>query len=206
MDDMTNLNRRALLQHLAVLLGTAALPTEAVFAATRKGGKRFFRKADFTLLTAIADTLVPQTDTPGAVKAGVPVLVDGLLANWASANTRALLAGALAGVNKRALDADKTGFAGLTPARRKELLIAHEQEALKQVPRKVKLTGLAAMLGGPSYADPGYGKLKDMLVSLYYVTEIGMTQELVYEHVPGKWVPSFKITPQTRPFATVGPF
>jgi hypothetical protein len=31
-----------------------------------------------------------------------------------------------------------------------------------------------------------------------------MTQELVYEHVPGKFVASLKTTPETRPFAGVG--
>ncbi len=36
------------------------------------------------------------------------------------------------------------------------------------------------------------------------MSEIGMTQELVYEHVPGKWVPSLEMTPGMRPFASPG--
>jgi len=33
-----------------------------------------------------------------------------------------------------------------------------------------------------------------------------MTQELVYEHVPGTWEPSTKTTETTRPWASAGSF
>jgi len=52
--------------------------------------------------------------------------------------------------------------------------------------------------------DNGYQLIKELVVALYYVSEIGMTQEQVYEHVPGKWVPSLKITGGVRPFASPG--
>ncbi len=54
--------------------------------------------------------------------------------------------------------------------------------------------------------DNGYQRLKGLIVSLYYVSEIGMTQELVYEHVPGKWEPSLKLSDGMRPFASPGFF
>ncbi len=54
--------------------------------------------------------------------------------------------------------------------------------------------------------NPAWVKLKDLVITLYYNSEIAMTQEEIYEHVPGKWVPSLKITPGMRPVAGVGPF
>ena len=72
------------------------------------------------------------------------------------------------------------------------------------MPRAKKLSGLAALMGAPSVADPGYHRIKTLVLSLYYNSEIAMTQELVYEHVPGEWVPSLEITPGMRPFAGGG--
>lgn len=207
--DGMNLQRRTLMAHIGLLLGSAAIPAEA-FAAPKKkakgkaAAKKFFSPSQMALVTALADTFIPTTDTPGAVATKAPQLLDSLMINWASAATKAQILGALPGIEKMALDADKKPFAALTPARRKDLLIPYDKAALKPVPRKEKLTGLAAMMAGPAFADPGYGKLKDLIITLYYTSEVAMTQEVVYEHVPGPFVPSLKITPQTRPFAGVG--
>jgi hypothetical protein len=38
-----------------------------------------------------------------------------------------------------------------------------------------------------------------LLVSLYYTSEAALTQELPYNHNPGKFVPSMPITDKTRP-------
>lgn len=207
--DGMNLQRRTLMAHIGLLLGSAAIPADA-FAAPKKkakgkaAAKKFFSPSQMALVTALADTFIPATDTPGAVATKAPQLLDSLMVNWASAATKAQILGALPGIEKMALDADKKPFAALTPARRKDLLIPYDKAALKPVPRKEKLTGLAAMMAGPAFADPGYGKLKDLIITLYYTSEVAMTQEVVYEHVPGPFVPSLKITPQTRPFAGVG--
>jgi gluconate 2-dehydrogenase gamma chain len=61
-----------------------------------------------------------------------------------------------------------------------------------------------AMVAGPPVANPAYLKLKELVITLYYASEVALTQELIYEHVPGKFVPSLKVNPDTRPFAGVG--
>jgi glucose/arabinose dehydrogenase len=209
MTDTLNINRRSLMEHIALLLGATAIPAEAFAAPKRKAKgkaapKRFFAPSQMALVTALSDTFIPATDTPGAVATKVPALLDGLMSTWAAPATQTRVVASLAAIDKMALDADKKTFAALTPARRKELLIPYDKTALKKVPRKDKLMGLAALLGAPSVADPGYNKVKDLIISLYYTTEIAMTQELVYEHVPGKYVASLKITPGMRPFASLG--
>lgn len=205
MTDMFDFDRRSLMGNIALLLGATAIPAEAFAKPKGKAAaKKFFSPSQMALVSAYADTLIPATDTPGAVAVKVPALLDSLVTNWASAASKALILGALPGIDKLALDADKKPFAALTPARRKELLIPYDKAALKPVPRKEKLTGLAALMASPAYADPGYARIKDLIVRLYYTSEVAMTQEVIYEHVPGPFVPSLKITPQTRPFAGVG--
>ena len=40
------------------------------------GPRKFFTESEFSLLSALTDVLIPDTDTPGAVKAGVPGFID----------------------------------------------------------------------------------------------------------------------------------
>lgn len=205
MHDLANLNRRTLMTQIALLIGATAIPADAFAAIAKRGTKRFLSPAQFSLLTAVADTIIPVTDTPGAVAVGVPRLLDGMLANWASAKSRALLTGALTEIEALAMSNDEMDFAALSPDRRKALLVEHDKAALKPgPPRTEKLSGLAAMTAPPPVANPGYFKLKDLTIALYYASEVALTKELIYEHVPGQWVPSMKITPETRPFAGVG--
>jgi gluconate 2-dehydrogenase gamma chain len=203
-DAILNMDRRALMAQAFMLIGLTAVPSDALIAAAPKG-KRVLTAPQLKLLSAVADTIIPATTSAGAVGAGVPSKIDGMLANWASASTKANVIGALTAIDKLAMASDKKGFAALTPARRKALLVGHDAAALKSgPPPKVKLTGLAAMLAGPPVMDPNYLRLKGLIISLYYNSQIAMTKELVYEHNPGAWVPSLKITPETRPFAGTG--
>ncbi|MBU6268658.1 MAG: gluconate 2-dehydrogenase subunit 3 family protein [Sphingomonadales bacterium] len=208
MTDAFSMDRRALMGRVALLLGASALPADAFAAGGKAAAKKFLAAPQFATLSAIADTVIPATDTPGAVGVGVPRLIDGMLVNWASAQSREQIVGVIAQVDKLALDADKQGFAKLTPARRKELLVPFDKAALKPGPKPTeKLNALMAMMAGPPVMNPAWVKLKDLVITLYYSSEIAMTKEIIYEHVPGKWVPSLKITPGMRPSAgNGGPF
>jgi gluconate 2-dehydrogenase gamma chain len=184
---------------------TAGFSTEA-FAKAAARSEPYLDRARFTLLSAIADTIIPKTDTPGAVDAHVPAKFDALLVNWASPERREQLTGALTKIDDLARQEQDKGFAELGPDQRKELLSAHDIASLKPVPRTDKLTGMRAMMAGPSVADPGYAKLKELLVLLYYYSEEALTTELVYEHSPGGWTPSVKATPETRATGGLGMF
>jgi gluconate 2-dehydrogenase gamma chain len=206
MNDIATMDRRALLAHIGLLIGASALPFEALAAPKRNPAKRFLTTAQFQVLTAIADTIIPATDTPGAVATGVPGQIDAMLLNWASAERRVEIGGVMAEIDKAAMASTHKGFAALDVAKRKEVLLAFDKEAVKPDPKPQKpLTGLAALMrGGGAPMNPGYVKLKELVITLYYNSETAMTKELVYEHVPGKFVASFPITPETRSFAGVG--
>lgn len=199
-------SRRELLQHLGLLLGAAALPASAVFGAGASTGRRFLGTAEFRLLTAVADTLVPRTDTPGAVQTGIPQLIDALLRDWASPATRTQLSGALGGIDAAAKATGARGFAQLQPAARHTLLQAHDALALRPPPPSDKPLSVDAMLAGPPVTDAAYARLKDLVVTLYYSSKVGLTQELTYVHAPGKWQPSVPVTQDTRPAGGGGLF
>lgn len=208
MTDITQIDRRSLLNSALLLLGgtvAAGFSPEALAKATARP-KPYLDAPIFTLLSAIADTIVPKTETPGAVDARVPAKLDAMLVNWASPERRVELTGAMTAIDSLAKEKEGKGFAELTPEKRKELLVAHDIAALKPVPRTEVLTGMRAMMAGPSVADPGYAKLKELIVVLYYYSEEALTTELTYEHAPGGWTPSIKVTSETRATGGLGMF
>lgn len=201
MNEFMQPDRRAVMRSVALLLGATVVPTLASCKAATEG-EGALDQGQLKLLTAIADTIIPETDTPGAVAANVPKLLSGMIRDWASEKTRAELTGAIAEIGK--LSGEKN-FADLDPVARKTLLAEHDKAAVKPgPPPKEKSNALLAMAAGPPTANPGYVRLKGLIVNLYYSSEIASTEELIYEHVPGKFEPSLKVTPDTRPFAGVG--
>ncbi len=205
MHDILNLDRRALLADIGLLIGATALPATAL-AKPAKGARHFLLAPQIALLGAVADTILPATDTPGALAAKVPARVDGLLAHWASASTRTNIVGALARIDAAAKAQTGKGFTALTSAERAAFLKPHDAAALKNVPPPP-----GAPKGNPfapttSVADQGYFTLKSLVIDLYYYSEVGSANELQYVHVPGKFQPSIKLTPQSRPELGTGPF
>lgn len=172
------LNRRETLGGLAALLGVSVLPAD-VLAKAAKSQVRLPAPIH-ALATAYADTLIPRTDTPGAVDAGVPGLFAALLADWAAPPTRA---GVLEALQKIDVAAGKGGFAAKSAAQRKAMLAPYDQA---------------------NFADNGYRRLRDLMLVLYYSSEPGATVELRYEHAPGAFEPSVPITAQTRAWAGAG--
>jgi hypothetical protein len=218
---MMPMERRALLQRALLLAGATLVPTASLEALAKSGAApQLLSNARFRLLSAVADTIVPVTDTPGALAADVPKNFDALLRNWASPIRRAELIAALERIDAHAREQGNKGFAAMTPSARNALLTLYDRSALAPTAPgarpaalqakpnittadpnygRLKQDPVIAMMAGPSVADPGYVKLKELIVVLFYLSETALTHDLEYRHAPGAWQPSTQITPQTRP-------
>jgi gluconate 2-dehydrogenase gamma chain len=179
MHDLSNMDRRRLVQGIAALLGVAAIPAGALAAPKRKAA-RFMPPARYALLTAVADTILPKTDRRVAIDA------------------------ALSRIDAAAMAQKGKGFVALTPAERAEVLAPHDAAALKSAPRPANQPRASVFSQTPSVVDQGYYKAKDLIILLYYYSEPAATSELVYEHVPGKFEPSIKLTATSRPYLGAG--
>lgn len=197
--DPLSLTRRSLIERMLLVVGASATGgfSMSALAKTTKEA-RLLSAPDFTLLSAIADTIVPKTDSVGALDADVPAKFDALMKVWASDMTRSQVTTALAEIDNLARTTNGKPFASLDAATRAELLTPHDASSLKILPTKTKTMVMSA-LAFPNYTNPGYGRIKELVVTLYYLSESALTQELTYEHVPGEWKPSIPVTPDTRP-------
>lgn len=180
---MIELDRRQMLEGLGALIGLAALPAQALAAVAGKAPS--LDKPTTALVTAFADTLIPQTDTPGAVQAGVAAQFDALMHDWASPAHRTAYLAALTALDDDAKARAGKPFALLPAAQRLTVLTAYDAQHLK--------------------SNMAYASLKDLIVNLYYLSEPGATVELRYEHNPGVWEASTPMTAETRAWAGAMP-
>lgn len=201
MREDNGLDRRTLLARVLLLVGASATAAavEALSGSLpvmAADGPQPLGPAQAETLLAYADTLIPQTETAGALAAEVPARFAALLQDWASPETRDALAEVLdrvAGLGG--------GFVALDPAQRKAALQPFDAAALAPAPG-----ARANPFGPPPAADPQYQRLKELVLTLYYLSQPALTQELAYTHVPGRWEPSVPVTPDTRPQGGPGMF
>lgn len=120
-------------------------------------------------LTAAAGRIVPATDTPGAVEAGVPQFVDRTLAVWSTPIDVEKLKGGLNRLDSDSRVAHGKVFAALDPAQQDALLSAYEVEAKTQ---------------GWAHFFP---VLRELVTWGYFTSELGATKALNYNPVPGPY-------------------
>ncbi|GGD13454.1 gluconate 2-dehydrogenase subunit 3 family protein [Aquisalinus flavus] len=145
----------------------ARLDTLTTRDALRRPG-HFFSIAQFRLLERISDLIMPETDTPGALAAGVPQLIDRMMVTWALPETRSDWLAGLAAIDARARREHGVAFARLEPDTQFDVLSRHDGEAL-------------------SASDRAYRQMKSTIVEAYYCSEPGATEELRYDPVPGPY-------------------
>jgi hypothetical protein len=164
------LNRRALLAGAIFLVGGAAALTRFARHSVVFGGGvgPVLSPEQFALLEQVCDVIIPVTDTPGALDAGVPDFMRAMLTEWASPETRAQIVSVLESIDKRAWEKDGAAFRELPAERRLDVMRSVDEDAVTR-------------------QDVAYGNFKWLVLVGYYHSEIGATQELRYELVPGAW-------------------
>ena len=194
MTDLTKMDRRALMARAMVLVGASA--TGVLGSAVRAADFEGLSPARSATLAALSDTIIPKTDTAGALDTDVPARLEAMLGTWASPQTVADFNAVLDEVG--ALQDSGTNFAQLSAAKRHDLLLAFDAAAF--APTGEEVTANQGSRG--VITNPRYARLKELIVTLYFMSQEALSQELVYDHVPGRWDPSIEVTPDTRPWAT----
>ena len=79
-------------------------------------------------VTALAEVIIPPTDTPGASEAGVTAFVDALLTGWLDAPDRDRFLAGLDEVDATARAAHAAAFADCAPSRQTELVAQLDED------------------------------------------------------------------------------
>src|SRR5690606_1564536 len=120
------MDRREALKNVGFLLGGAI--TASTWAAVMTGCQRpgnitsFSEESTQQLLAEIAETILPETDTPGAKAAGVGPFIAVMLQECYEEGDQKLVLDGLTDLNKRSREEFGDGFMDLSPENRTALL------------------------------------------------------------------------------------
>jgi hypothetical protein len=153
--------------------------------APRPRRGRVLDDAQVRTVAAIAERIIPATDTPGAAAARVDEFVDLMLADWFDEPERMRFLDGLVQIDARSGARRGVPFTELSEAEQTALLeeLDAEIEALRNA-------GLPT--GGHFFQQ-----MKWLTVHGYYTSDIGVHQELQWVAIPGGYDPCRAFAPRT---------
>ncbi len=171
-------DRRSMLKIIGVVGTTCAYPfaSEGLYGQSnehhhpppeQQAQPRFFDQSDYQTISRIADLIIPETDTPGAIGAGVPAFIDIVVAR--DTDQQLVVADGL-----RWLDVEAARIGGgkrfLELSEQQQVSIleplceAHDADKTNRA-RNVQFFGL----------------MKSLTADGYYTSQIGLMNELQYK-------------------------
>lgn len=181
------MQRRELLRLSVTLLGAAASASvsRALLAdcgqATSSEAAAFpgSQRASVELL---ADMIIPPTDTPGAVTAGVPDFIETIVREWYTDTERDIFLQGLDALDTYTGQVEGKPFCEASESTRLAALRDQEKLATQYQGPPPRM-----MIARPKDDEnaPFFTKLKELVVLGYYTSEVGATQELKFLPMPG---------------------
>jgi hypothetical protein len=191
------MKRRELLRYTAYFTGVAV--SGPVASALLSGCKRdeavaagdavyeptFFTADEYEYITKFADTIIPRTDTPGAVDVGAPEIVDMMVGEVYSVEEQEKFREGLAALMSK-MDADNADGGGFRALDSDKMLVYLQDQDLHY---KNPDTEWDTLPEAEATARGTYFDLKSQIVGAWFNSEPIGTEVLAYLPVPGEYIP-----------------
>lgn len=183
------MNRRELLEKSALVLGYAITgPTLAGLMSGCKAKPGLAFKPEFlnedqaALVSELAEIIIPKTDTPGAIDAGVPAFIDGMLKEVYSASQKENFLKGLKAFDEEAKKTYGDSFVNCKSEDKNSLFKKIHDEVIS----KNKEGGSWGWWrSGGGEGKPFIIEMKELTLTGFFTSEPGATQVLQYNQVPG---------------------
>jgi len=184
-DDLVT--RREAIRRVSALLGGAALIGQSAWLAGCSEGlsasRELFPATDVALLDEIADTILPETKTPGAKAAGVGAFIAVMVTDTYDPREQRVFRDGLETLERESRKQNGGGFMASSPAQRLALLERLDREAIEY------------MRQPGNFDRPHYFRMiKELTLLGYFTSEIGCTQAQRYAETPGRFEPCITYT------------
>jgi hypothetical protein len=173
------MQRRELLRAAASAAALAVLPGAAdaadliwtrIYARQQSTHRDPTPSAQQTLINALADTIMPRTDTPSATDVQVPAFIDVIVTEYYTDTERAAFTSGLAAIDALATRLGGAPFASLNSEQRITVMTALEQPVDRNDP-----------------AARGYSRLKGLVVHGYFTSQPVQRDVLRINVTPGRF-------------------
>jgi Gluconate 2-dehydrogenase subunit 3 len=188
------MERREILKIMAVTLsGSVALP-QSVFArigeAYQDDDLTFFRPHQREQVAILAEAIIPKTDTPGAIDAGVPGWIEVIVKDCLEPEDQKIITDGLAAIMMRCAKDHGKSLDKLSPDAQVAFLTAYDKEEKKAL-KLAKKDPKRAFLQ----------QFKELTKFCYVNSEIGATQAFHFLPIPAQWVPDMPVTPGMKAYS-----
>lgn len=179
---------------IRVLLGTAALSVlpNDVFGLLRQvhdqlpatPALKTLNPHQDASVTALAELIIPQTDTPGAKAARVNEFIDLILTEWYDPEDRSHFLSGVDGVDTQSRDLFGKDFVDCSSTQQKQLLTALDEELTEMKQAEVHAPRRGRFQRYASAEKSFFFAMKQLTLVGYFTSEEGAKQALHYEIIP----------------------
>lgn len=180
------MNRRQVIQRIGTLVGGALLGADKALAGNidwealaelpENASIGLFSKRQIRFMNEVAETILPETGTPGAKAARVGQFMAVIVSDCYEAEDQQIFLAGLIDLDNRCKQAYAKTFMRCTPAQRHELLVGLDQEQ-KEYYRNRK----------PGDPHHYFRLIKDLTLWGYFTSEVGVTQAQRLVEIPGRY-------------------
>lgn len=184
-EEKSTIDRREAIRRVSALLGGVALVggsalwtgcrSDKAPATTATGS---FAPTDVALLDEVADTILPETKTPGAKAAKVGPFMALMVTDCYDDKDQQIFKSGLRQLDEASRKANGKSFMDSTPKERLTLLEALDREQKAYTDAKKH--------GEPSHY---FRMMKELAMLGYFTSEIGYTKAMRYAEAPGRFDP-----------------
>jgi hypothetical protein len=203
------MDRRELLKRIAVLTGASVVGGQVFLSgcAVEPKDDGPFTAAVISFLDEVGETIIPETDTPGAKAAKVGEFMKVMITDcYTPAEQDAFIAG-VAALDEYSVQNTQKGFLECSPEEKKSLLeslLAEAKDfnaARKEADEARKAEAVAA--GTEFVATPPHymTMMKQLTLWGFFTSETGMTETLRHLPVPGRYDGNAPYTPGEKAWA-----
>jgi hypothetical protein len=193
------ITRREAIRRVSAMLGGVVLVGQGAMLA---GCKRqmpdgaAFSEIDSAFLDEVADTILPETATPGAKAAGVGSFIAMMVADTYDEREQQVFREGLQAMEAECREMHGKSFMSATAAERISLLEKLDVEQLQY------MRAAEGGNGATSNAMPHYFRMiKELTLLGYFTSEIGCTRAMRYEETPGRYDPCISSKPGDKAWA-----
>jgi glucoside 3-dehydrogenase (cytochrome c) hitch-hiker subunit len=207
------ISRREVLQRVSVLLGGAALTCGdrvlalsfdvAVRDAAMVQGTGAFTASDVALLDEIAETILPETSTPGARAAKTGAFMALMVTDAYTVQAQQVFRAGLGQVDEACRKAHGVAFMQAAPAQRLAVVEALDREQKAVMDARIPERTRRVPAAPPASDEPAhyFRMMKELTLLGYFTSEIGCTKALRYRESPGRFDPCAPLAPGDKSWA-----
>lgn len=151
-----------------ILAGCVATPEDVTPAQSG-----FLTPQEMATVTAMADQILPRTDTPGALDVGIPAFVDRMLAGFYTDKERGIIRAGLTQVSTDAAEFRGKPFAALTSDEQVSMMKTYDQQAYRSA--------------DPTAPPHFFRFIKELTLLGYCTSKAGVAATMRYEQIPGPY-------------------